>query len=81
MNATVVSLFKEAAGLDEGDRATLAGLLLESLDELPDPGVEAAWAAEIERRVREIESGEVELIPWEDVKARLLSTPHASQKR
>jgi hypothetical protein len=31
--------------------ATLVGLLLESLDETPDPAVEAAWRAEIRRRI------------------------------
>lgn len=38
---------------------------LESLGE--DPEHEAAWAAEIERRVREVENGEVELIDHEVV--------------
>jgi putative addiction module component (TIGR02574 family) len=33
--------------------------------------VEAAWAAEIERRVREIDSGDVKTIPWEEVRAKL----------
>ena len=35
-------LFSEAADLSERDRATLAGLLLDSLDPNPDPGVERA---------------------------------------
>jgi putative addiction module component (TIGR02574 family) len=33
--------------------------------------VEAAWAEEVERRVREIDRGEVKTIPWEDVRAKL----------
>jgi hypothetical protein len=33
MSTTVVDLFKAASQLDEADRATLAGLLLESLDQ------------------------------------------------
>ena len=81
MTATVASLFREAADLAEGDRATLAGLLLESLDQPPSPGVEAAWAEEIERRLRQVDAGEVELVPWEDVKARLLSRQNAGNKR
>jgi putative addiction module component (TIGR02574 family) len=81
MATSVVNLFREAALLNEGDRATLAGLLLESLDQPPDPAVEAAWAEEIERRVRELESGEVKAVPWEDVKARLLAREHAGHKR
>lgn len=72
MTLSVTRLFDEASRLDEGDRAALAGLLLESLDAAPDPGVEAAWAAEIERRVSQLDLGEVEAVPWEAVKARLL---------
>lgn len=66
-------LFREALELTDNDRATLAGLLIESLESPPDADVEKAWAEEAERRWREIESGEVKTIPWEEVKARLLS--------
>jgi putative addiction module component (TIGR02574 family) len=66
-------LFREALELTDNDRATLAGLLIESLETEPDPDVEAAWAEEAERRWQEIQSGKVQTIPWEEVKARLLS--------
>ena len=72
MPTSVVQLFTEACRLDEGDRAALAGLLLESLDQAPSPGVEAVWAEEIERRVRDLDSGEVKTVAWVDVKTRLL---------
>lgn len=72
MAKSVVDLFREASDLEEDERATLAGLLLESLEGDPDPDVEAAWVAEIERRVHQIDAGEVKLIPWEEVKERLL---------
>lgn len=71
MARDVSALFREASELPETDRAELAGLLLESLEGEPDEGVEAAWAEEIERRVRQIEAGEVKTIPWEEVRARL----------
>ncbi|HTI95232.1 MAG TPA: addiction module protein [Rudaea sp.] len=71
MAASVTELFKEASVLAESDRAALAGLLIESLEAAPEAGVDAAWAAEIERRVRQLESGEVEAIAWEEVRARL----------
>ena len=60
-------LFREAMELPDSARATLAGLLLESLEGPPDPEVEAAWTAQVERRWREIESGAVKTIPWEEV--------------
>ncbi|MGD0950224.1 MAG: addiction module protein [Candidatus Binatia bacterium] len=72
METDVVELFKQACQLPEKDRAELAGLLLESLETEPDPGVEQAWAKEIERRVAELDSGAVKTVPWETVKAKLL---------
>jgi putative addiction module component (TIGR02574 family) len=66
-------LFREAAELTDADRATLAGLLIESLDPRPTPEVKAAWSREIERRVREVDEGTAELIDWEDVRAELFS--------
>ncbi len=76
METSTTDLFKQALDLDERDRATLAGLLIESLEEEPDEDLEAAWRAEIERRVAELESGEVKAVPWEEVKARLLQREH-----
>lgn len=81
MTTTVISLFKKAADLDESDRATLAGLLLESLDRPPVPGVEAAWAEEIERRVKDLDSGRVKTVPWEEVKKSLLAAGRGRKKR
>ena len=66
-------LFSEAADLSENDRATLAGLLIESLDPNPDPEVDRAWADEIARRVEEMDTGTVETIPWEKVRAELIA--------
>ena len=64
-------IIRDAAALPESDRATLAGVLIESLDGKSDDDVERAWTAEIERRVAQIDAGEVELIPWEQVREEL----------
>jgi putative addiction module component (TIGR02574 family) len=64
-------LFREAFDLPESERATLAGLLIESLEPPPDADVEEAWAEEAERRWREIDSAAVETVPWEEVRAKL----------
>ena len=48
-----------------------SGTLLESLDEPADKGVEAAWAREIERRIRDVESGKVKLVAWSGVRRGL----------
>ena len=41
------------------------------VDPKSEPDVEAAWSAEIERRIVEIDAGTVELIPWEYVRLEL----------
>ena len=72
MSTHITELFKKASILSEKDRATLAGLLIESLESEVDPDVEDAWRVEIERRVAELDAGTVETVPWEVVKAKLL---------
>ncbi len=64
-------LFDEAMRLEPQERATLMRLLIEALDADTEEGVEDAWRVEIERRVAELDSGSVETIPWEEVRARL----------
>lgn len=77
MAKDVTALFRDASELSERDRATLAGLLIESLESDAEPDVEAAWSAEIERRVADIDSGTVQTIPWEEVRRRLLDRLNA----
>ncbi len=50
------------------DLINLHGATLEPISE---PDILAAWSAEIERRLVEIETGTVELIPWDDVRLEL----------
>jgi putative addiction module component (TIGR02574 family) len=64
-------LFEEAMKLDPQERATLVRLLIEALDAEIEEGVDKAWRAEIERRMAELDAGSVEVIPWEEVRARL----------
>ena len=71
MSTPVGDLFEQASTLDERDRATLAGLLLESLEQEVDEDVETAWRDEIERRLAELDADGVNLVPWEEVKAKL----------
>ena len=71
MSDTLAELKRQAAQLSEGERAELALSLIESLDGPADPDVEEAWRLEIERRVAQIDRGEVDLIPGDEVFARL----------
>jgi putative addiction module component (TIGR02574 family) len=72
MTTHVTELFAKASNLSEKERATLAGLLIESLESEIDSDVEEAWRVEIERRVAELDSGAAKTVPWEVVKAKLL---------
>ncbi|ETX08483.1 addiction module protein [Candidatus Entotheonella palauensis] len=72
MSTTVGDLFKQASALDEQDRATLAGLLLESLEYEVDEDVESAWSEEITRRLAELDAGNVQTVSWEAVKTNLM---------
>lgn len=71
MSRNLNELIHDAAELSESDRATLAGVLIESLDPAPTAEVKAAWSKEIARRMGEIDRGEAELIDWEDLRAEL----------
>jgi putative addiction module component (TIGR02574 family) len=64
-------LFEEAMRLDPKERATLMRLLVDSIDAESEEGAEEAWRAEIERRISELDSGQVQAVPWEELRARL----------
>jgi putative addiction module component (TIGR02574 family) len=71
MTKAAQAMLAEALLLDAESRAALAAELLASLDGPEDGDAEAAWNAEIERRVAQIEAGAARLEPWEDVKRRI----------
>lgn len=65
------AILAEALQLSPAEREDFAARLLDSLDGPADPDVEAAWGAEIQRRLREIDEGTAVCIPWEEVRRRL----------
>jgi putative addiction module component (TIGR02574 family) len=71
MSRAAQSVFADALRLEPETRAQLAAELLDSLDGPADPGAEAAWQVEIERRIAAIEAGAIKLEPWETVKRRI----------
>lgn len=54
-------------------QGALAAHLLSALDDETDPGAEAAWAAEISRRLAEIGEGTATLHAWSEVREELLA--------
>jgi putative addiction module component (TIGR02574 family) len=69
MSAKIEILEAEALQLSPSERARLIERLIISLD--IDPALEEAWAAEVERRNAEIESGAVSLLPGPESLAKL----------
>ncbi len=70
MSDLVDELSRKARALPPEDRVRLAEELLATIQEA-DPDVEAAWDAEIKRRIAEINSGTAKLIPAEEVFAEV----------
>jgi putative addiction module component (TIGR02574 family) len=71
MKQNITDILKEALKLPPEARAALAGILLDSLDEAVDSDAESAWEAEIVKRLKEIDEGKVNVIPWVEARARI----------
>lgn len=68
---TAEKILSNALKQKETERARIAEALISSLDVSPDKEIEREWQNEIDRRLREIDSGAVKCIPWEEVRDRL----------
>jgi putative addiction module component (TIGR02574 family) len=73
MSEQAEKLLSEALKLPTSERVRVAAELLASVDGEPEPDAEAAWAAEIERRVRRVETEGPAGDDWQDVHARIAS--------
>ena len=71
MKQNIAEILKEALKLPPEARAALAGTLLDSLEETVDKDAESAWEAEIIVRLKEIDEGKLNLIPWAEARARI----------
>ncbi len=70
MSRNLEDLEEEALELKLDDRAALAEKLLRSLEGISHAENERLWLAEGERRLLEIQSGQVETLPGEEVLRR-----------
>ena len=71
MTQEVSDLLKKALELPAEARAALANSLLESLDETVDASAEEEWSNEIARRIKELNSGKVKPVAWEDARRQI----------
>lgn len=71
MSADFEKIYNEALSLPADARMSLVERLLSSLH-LPTPAdIDRLWAEEAERRVSQVEKGEVELVSGEEVFAKI----------
>ncbi len=72
MNPTSKNLFEDALGLPDAERADLAALLIDSLDQQIDEDGQSAWASEVARRLAEFDKGSVKPVPWPEARRRIM---------
>jgi putative addiction module component (TIGR02574 family) len=73
MAEDAADLLTHALKLPPAARAALADSLIDSLDTEVDEDAEEAWRSEIALRVRDLDSGAVQTIAWDEVRTRLRS--------
>ncbi len=71
MTAITDRVIEEALSLPADIRLNLVEKLITSLNLPIDEEIDRLWAEEAERRISQIESGEVKLIPGEDVFSKI----------
>jgi putative addiction module component (TIGR02574 family) len=69
--ATPEEIFNDAVALPPDARAELTERLVASLAEDVSPEITSAQLAEVRRRIAQVESGEAQLIPGDEVLARV----------
>jgi putative addiction module component (TIGR02574 family) len=69
--ATSEEIFRDALALPPDARAELTERLVESLARDVAPEITSAQLAEVRRRIAQVESGEVELVPGDEALARV----------
>jgi len=73
MERDVAEVLRDTLALSPEVRVALIDSLIGSLDQTVDAAAEEAWREEIYRRLQQIDSCAVPLIPWEEARRRLRS--------
>lgn len=65
---TSQGVVEAALQLPEPERAQVVQELLDSLSPDAETHVDDAWAAELDRRLAEFQKGDVDAVPWAELK-------------
>ncbi|BCU77209.1 addiction module protein [Luteolibacter sp. LG18] len=71
MTQAVAHILEEVARLSPSERAELTDRMVEGLVRDVPPEIEKAQIAEVRRRIAQVESGEVTLVPGDEALARV----------
>jgi len=71
MPAVAKKVFDEALSLPADARVSLVEKLLSSLNLPPQPEIDRLWAEEAEKRIAQIDKGEIKLVPGRKVFANI----------
>ena len=73
MTPEVYKLLEQALSLSVEEQEALADSLISNLGDKVDEGVQAAWEAEIGKRLAELDSGKSKTTSWAEVRKRNLA--------
>lgn len=73
MTPEVSKLLEQALALSIEEQEALADSLISNLGGKVDEGVQAAWEAEIGKRIAELDSGKAKTVRWSEVRRRNLA--------
>ena len=71
MSTALEAITKQAVDLPRHQRLALARFLIEMDDSAADEDIQQTWDTEISERVRAVQQGRTEGIPYEEVLARV----------
>lgn len=80
MNRSAQEILEDARKLPPHEVSWLIENLLQDGESEPEAEIEAAWDSEIKRRIEEIDSGAVEMVPLDNVLARMDARIKARQR-
>ena len=72
MKDVAAKILDEALRLPAEARAAIADSLLDSLDTAVDPDAEDAWHQEIRNRIKNLDSGLTNAVPWSEARKAIL---------
>ena len=72
MSEALKSVLENIEHMTSNEKALAAHCLLSSLEEKPNDNVDPAWLALSQARSKELDTGKVKAVSWEQIKSRIV---------